>query len=590
MTSPLTIEQPTAGAGTPPAREPGPGRPYLWHVVAGIVYLVLGLVVMAGFVVNPNGRISGHLPIDNTWFEWLLSHGAYTVRHLENPFFSMRQNVPYGVNMMANTSVLGVTIPLAPVTMWFGTKVAYLVWMVGALAGTAFTTYWVLQRYVVRSRTAAIVAGAFAGFAPGFVHHANGQPNFVSNFLLPLIVARVLLLGSNGRWIRDGLLLGGLITWQVLINEEMLLVTALGSATAVLVYALMRPSVAKQRGLDFLRAMGLTAAVAGSLCAYPLWFQFAGPQTFRGMPAFTTWGEDPITWLTFSRDTLAGGVDDEIRQGLTEQNSWFGWPLVLLTLVLAAVCWRRSVPARVASVVAIVFAVLSLGPVLRIGGLLTEHKGPLAFIPEHTPIFNLMMPARLTFAVVGAITLLVALGWDRAAANGWGFTGVVPRIAIAAALIPIIPTPVPAVDERPPPAFITAGTWKEYVPAGGTLVSVPLPSNSLGRDQLGWSAWAEHEFTVPEGYFLGPDKDGAGKMGTTTTSRTTVLVGKTLREGVAPVLTQADKDAIRADVTRWNGSVVVMRAESGTDALRDLITQVYGPGTQVGDVWLWDQR
>ena len=130
--------------------------------------------------------------------------------------------------MIANTSVLGVTLPMAPVTLLFGPRIAYFVWMIGALAGTAFSGYWVLQRYLVKSRVAAFLGGAFIGFAPGIVHHANGQPNFISNFLLPLIVARVARLGIDGRWRRDGLILGGLVSYQLFLNEELLLITAVG--------------------------------------------------------------------------------------------------------------------------------------------------------------------------------------------------------------------------------------------------------------------------------------------------------------------------------------------------------------------------
>ncbi|WP_306207805.1 hypothetical protein [Actinoplanes sp. RD1] len=549
---------------------PAAPEPKKTHLVAFTAYLALGVVVMWRFLEAPGERVSSHLPADHTWFEWLLAHGAHVLLHGGNPLFSATQNTPYGVNMMANTSVLGVTLPLAPLTWLAGPRVTYVVWLILATAGTAATTYWVLQRHVVRSRVAAFAGGALAGFAPGVIHHANGQPNFVSNFVLPLIVAAVFRLGATTRWVRDGAILGLLVTWQLFINEELLLVTALACGLGTL----LRP----RNALTKLKPLGVTALVAGALCAYPIWFQFHGPQTFIGMPAFTTWGEDPVTYLTFPRDSLAGSPAGEAAQGGIEQNSWYGWPLTLLLIVLVAVLWRRSVAARVAGCVAVIFAVLSAGPVVRIAGENTGHRGLLAHLPEHLPVFNLMMPSRLTYAVTGAAVLLVALAWDRLKPS---------RVFVAAALLPLLPTPLPAMPERPAPAFVTSGAWREYVQPGGTLVPVPLPSNWLGRDSLGWSAQARQEFTVPEGYFLGPGPDGKGQMGTTHPSRLTQLVTGVQMSGKTPELTAKDKAAVRADVANWHGEALAMRADQSNAGLRYLIAQVYGDPVTVRDAWVW---
>ncbi|GGQ52508.1 hypothetical protein [Couchioplanes azureus] len=584
MVSPVTSERPQPADA---AQAPAPSR---WrrarsHLPAAGAYLGLALVVMGGYLADPAGRVSGHLASDNTWFQWLLSHGAYSVRHLSNPLFSHQQNAPDGVNMIANTSVLGVTLPMAPVTMLFGPRVAYFVWMVGALAGTAFSTYWVLRRYLVTSRVAAFLGGAFAGFAPGVVHHANGQPNFVSNFLLPLIVARVARLGLDGRWRRDGVILGLLVTYQLFLNEELLLITAVGCLFLTLGYAVLCRAEARRRVADFARALGLTAVVAGVLCAYPIWFQFNGPGSFSALPLFVDWGEDPLAYLTFARDTIAGTKASELTVGRTEQNSWFGPPLVLMLIVLAVVLWSRSVAARLAVVTGIAGGLLSLGPALRFAGILTEIPGPFAAMPEHMPVLGLLMPSRLTFVVIGATTVLLALGWEHLR---WQ-AGPVPvaRVLIALSVLPLVPKPIPARPDWPTPEFISSGAWRPYVKPGQTLVPVPLPSDWLGRETLSWSAEARHEFVVPEGYFLGPDPAGIGKMGPARASWFTHFVLRVRKEGVAPPLTDAEKETIRAEVRRWNGGVLVMKAEARYEPTRALVEQVYGPARQDRDVWIW---
>jgi hypothetical protein len=593
---PLTTNPPPAEAAPPePIVEPTPARPRRWpaHLLAAGVYIGLGLLVMGHFLADPNGRVSSHLANDNTWFQWLLSHGAYSVRHLENPLFSLRQNYPIGVNMMANTSVLGVTLPLAPLTMLLGARVTYLVWMVAACAGTAYSAYWVLQRYVVRSRAAAFVGGAFAGFAPGVIHHANGQPNFVSNFALPFIVVQVMRLGIDRRWLRDGIVLGLLVTYQVFINEEILVVTAAACVLAVLVYAALRPRVARERFKSFVLAATVTAVTAGVLCAYPLWFQFNGPGTFTSLPLYHTWGEDPVTYLTFARDTLVGDPIVEKTMGRPEQNSWFGWPLTTVVVASILLLWRRSVAIKVAAVVAVVCGVMALGPKVRFNGVYPGIRGPWAFIPDDLPVFGLLTPSRITFAVVGVFALVVALAWDAAGrirdrdTRPARIGAAVAMALIAAALIPLIPKPLPAKTDERPPVFITSGQWRQYVPDGRTLIPVPLPNKFEGRETLSWSAWAEHEFPVPEGYFLGPNKKGFGIAGTAEISMLTKLVNLARKRGSVPKVTPELQVKVRNDIQGWDGSVVVMRAIPENAVFKSLVDQLIGPSEQQLDVWLW---
>ncbi|HEX8347268.1 MAG TPA: hypothetical protein VF657_21400 [Actinoplanes sp.] len=573
-------------------------RRWIADLVAIAVYAGLSVFLMSRFLPDPVGRVSAHLAIDQTWFEWLLSHGAYSVRHLENPLFSMRQNVPDGVNMMANTSVLGVTIPLAPLTILFGPAVTYIIWTIGACTATAATTYWALSRHLVSSRAAAFIGGAFAGFAPGIIHHANGQPNFLSNFLLPIIVVRVMRLGVNGRWLRDGIVLGLLVAYQVFINEEMLLITAAACGIAVGGYAVQRRREARRRARAFLSALGVTALVAGALVAYPLWFQFQGPQIFTGLKRFHSWGEDLAAYVTPARDTLGGDGAAELTIGKTEQNSWFGWGLVVLILLLIVALWRRSVAARTATIVALFFAVAALGPEVKLNREVLM-PGPWSYIPDDLPVLGLLMPSRLTFVVVGAVVVLLALGWDRyvhrrgsSGVRGW----LVPAatvVAFAVALTPLIPQPLPMIDTLPPPQFITSGAWRPYVPVGRTIVPVPLPGRGwgpgTGRDTMVWSVATLLEFPIPTGYFIGPDQHGAGKLGPVTT-RMQYVIGQTAKTGVVPKVTDKMRAELRADIRRWRGAVVVLGRNRNHDALLDLMQRLLGPPQRVQDVWLWDVR
>ncbi|WP_406066603.1 hypothetical protein [Micromonospora sp. NBC_00860] len=601
-------------------------RPARADLLALGAYVLLGVFVCLNYWGDVTGRVSSHLPTDHSWFEWLFAHGAYSVRHLENPLFTARQNAPDGVNMMANTSLLGVTLPLAPLTMLLGPQVMYALYLGAALAATAGTGYWMLSRHLVRSRAAAFVGGAFLGFAPGIIHHANGQPNFVSNFLLPLIVVRVLSLGEPGRWRRNGLVLGALVAYQIFINEEMLLLTALACLVIVLAYAVQRPRATRAAAGTFLAGLGVAGGLALVLTAYPIWFQFNGPQSYRGLQGgvFHNWGEDLVAFVTFARDTWAGDPAVEKTIGLTEQNTWFGWPLVLLSVVALVLLVRRSLATRIVAVLIVVFSVAAIGPWVRFNGVETGVRGPWSYVSDDLPLVEMMMPTRLTLVVAAAVGVLLALTWEAAHRQGRPVADP-PRVpaqrtaeatpatsaeraepaapaaarrrwlrpvgyaAVALAVLPLFPRPLPAQQIDPPPHFISAGGWRPYVPAGRTLVPVPIPSNVHGLPTLRWSALTGQEFPVPGGYFIGPNELGEGVFGAPNRP-TSSLIYSTMDSGTVPALSDDDRRQAVEDLRFWRASVVVLGAHPREAVLRELVTALIGPPQRVDDVWVWDVR
>ncbi len=186
--------------------------------------------VLAGLLARP---FTGHLSQgvqDQQAFEWYFGATAHNLATLSNPLFSDLQNFPEGVNLMANAAVLGLGVPLAPLTLLAGPQVTFILVELLGLTLTASAWFWLFRRRLAVHPLAAALGAGFAGFAPGLVSHANGHPNFVVQALVPLVIDRVLRLAEGDRPRRDGVVLGLLVAWQVLIGEEVLLLTAIGMA------------------------------------------------------------------------------------------------------------------------------------------------------------------------------------------------------------------------------------------------------------------------------------------------------------------------------------------------------------------------
>ena len=170
--------------------------------------------------------------------------------------------------------------------------------------------------------------------------------------------------------------------------------------------------------------------------------------------------------------------------------------------------------------------------------------------------------------------------------TSWGWLRPLGYAAIVLAVLPLFPRPLPAQHVDPPPHFITAGGWRPYVPAGRTLVPVPVPSNVHGLPTLRWSALTGQQFPIPGGYFIGPNERGEGVFGAPNRP-TSTLIYSTMDAGRVPPLTDENRRQAVDDLRFWKASVVVLGANPREAVLRELMTALLGPPQRVDDVWLW---
>ena len=525
-------------------------------------------------------RVSPVRPADHVWSTWLLSHAAHAVRHLANPFAGLPAHVPGGPELFAGTAGLGSTLPLAPVTLLLGPQVAYALWMTLAFAGTAATTYWVLSRHLVKSRAAAFVGALVCAFAPGILWHANGQPSYVTNFLVPLIVIRAIRI-AHGRVLRNGVLLGLLVAWQFLINPEILVLTLLAGGTAALCYWRMggRPDGAVLGGLG---GALLTAAV---LIAIPL-------SSVWSAPASRARGEDLTTYALYWRDSLAGYYTAGKSIGSIEQNSWLGLSLLILAGFLPALIWRHSLAARVVILTGGVFAVLGLGATIFLNGASTHIPGPWWLLGK-VPVLSAIPATRLALVTVACIGVVLALTGDRLPRPDPVSYGLTFRrvwiMALVVALVPAAPRPLQSIGNGAgTPPFVTHGGWRPYVAAGQTVV--PIYSGPTALDVAVVQAAALNEFAVPADLLAGPDPTGqVSAAGKAPTAQLLLSVAKT---GVVPEVTDKMRDDVRADLRNWHASILVLTF-GGTWELRmwNLVTRLVGQvPTMIDGAWVWDVR
>jgi hypothetical protein len=569
------------------------GRWLRWRFdFAALAVYVLGAVWVTGHGwIHPDARVLGLRRGDVHFNEWMLANAAHAVTHWENPFFSSLQNAPNGVNLMTNIGLQLLGLIVTPVTLIAGATISYLLLITVNLFATAYAWYFVLSRRLVSSRVAAFIGGLFCAFAPALISNSNGHPHITAQWLVPFIVWEVFALASRGRTLRHGVILGLLITAQVLISEEVLLMTAVGIAAALATYVAFRrkPAIAAIR--PFLSGLGIAAVVAAALCAYPLWMQFFGPLHRTGHPGGpNAYALKVGSIVAYAQQSIAGSTASV--HGLTpngsEQALFYGWPVVVLAVTI--VVWlRHEMIVRALAVAGVIGALLSIGTTFSWGAHRLPIPAPYALL-QHVPIFDDVVVARFALITTAALGVLLAVATDHFLAREPSASGsglplrLIGGGALLAALLPLAPMPLPVVHRPAVPEFITSGDWKQYVPAGHTLVPLPLDNYR----SIQWGAAAGAGFAVPQGYFLGPTSPTDLSARWFVVPRPTAALITAVAAGQAPAtVTDAQRRQAVADVAFWKAGALVLPKAGNSPEVLAIVTNLYGPPISVDDVWLW---
>jgi hypothetical protein len=570
-------------------RNPTPG------MLTGAVYITGAVVLMWFLLLNPTTVQLSANPLDQQYFEWQLAWVQHALFHFENPMVSHALNVPYGVNVAANPQILFQGAALAPFTALFGAGVSFALLMTFNFAATAIAWRWFLLRNAVTSQTAAFVGGLFCGFAPAMTTHTLGHPNLAAQWLVPVIVDRVFRLRSPERLVRNSVILGILITAQVFIGEELLLLTAVGLALFVVFYAAMKPSVVRRDGLTFLQGSSIAVGVAVILLAYPLWIQFKGPQSFVGIPYDVGFfSADLKSYLIVPNLSLLSDPNtvDPLVANATEQAALIG-RLVVIAALASMVWCIRSAAVRASAIAVVILVLLSLGANPKY-----DHKPlPSPFGPsglwaliQHLPVASSSLPMRMAMAVTAFVGFFLAVGVDKAMGNpNFAVRGLAVG-AVSIALIPLIPRVYATGPRDRVPAYITDGKWKSCMPLGHTLVTVPV-SDFGNRIGMVWQTAAHAGYDIPQGAMFVRDPNSVNRVmiGPTTTLWTASWLIWIHNNGGGPgPITPLIRSQVASDMKTWNaGCVVVADDDPHLNELRTFLDGSLSPGTENDGMWVW---
>src|SRR5216684_4598279 len=347
--------------------------PLVW--IALIAYSLLAVAVFSSTWIDPAGAWIGS-PKDPGLFIWYLGWIPHELAQGHNPLFTDYLSYPPGVNLMWNTSMIFPALLLWPVTALFGPVVAYNLLITAGVGLSAWVGFLAARRFIDH-QVMCLAAGLIYGFSPALVAQALGHPHVVVSFFPPiaLILGHEIFVRRRIRPMAAGTLTGLAAALQLLTGEELLAMTALIGAIGVVLLALLHRDEVRPALPYALKAAGAALLAFAIVAAYPLAFQFLGPERVSGNV------QQPDVYVS---DLLAFVIPSRLiynTTNATENGAYIGLPLLGLFAAGLVAEWRR--PAiRWIGLTTLILVVLSLGPHLHVNGTITPVWLPWAALAQ----------------------------------------------------------------------------------------------------------------------------------------------------------------------------------------------------------------
>lgn len=517
-------------------------RPWLLYLA---VLIACSILTFRGIVVDPGSRVYA-VNDDTSLFVWWFANGADAVASLfgggsgsSGFLYTGRMNAPDGVNGAWNTSVLGLAVPLAPITWLWGPVVAYTVAIVCSPIAASLAAAVLLTRFT--DRLPAFVGASLYGFSPYLIAQAGGHLN-LSFAVLPPLVATFLwtaATGPSGGPLRSrvyalapwGILMGGAIGWQFYVSTELLAGTFLAAVVAVLALIAVLRGRLLPRLVPALVASGL-AVVTALLLAAPLLMTMAqAPNAPSGaIRPHGVWNNDLVDPVVPTATVPFGGAAPEIPRAMPIDPAEIGGYVSLAWIVVAVwaalLHWRsrrHGLLVRVLVLVGVGVWLLSMGSPLRAFGDELPLPGPFRIV-EHVPVLMNILPMRLSVHVTLALGGLTAVLLHHALRRIDVDPTAPPRgaaqhpsarlslrrtagpvAAVLATVLLIAPVAVPHRDVTIP-RFFAGDAVQRALPAGALVKALPTPRAVAEADYaqaMVWQAVSGMHYRETGGYFIG---------------------------------------------------------------------------------------
>ncbi|MCP3679643.1 MAG: hypothetical protein GY782_04995 [Gammaproteobacteria bacterium] len=340
--------------------------------LALIGYLLIAYLYFGISVLGYSGRLTGAGadPVGNLWY---LHWWGYALHHHLNPFISHVVWAPSGYNLAKSVSILGIYLLTLPLQLVTTKLTAYNIIVIFA-PGLAAWTMLLLTLDLTRQRLPALVAGYLFGFSAYMIGQIVAHANLTTGvFLLPLVVWLTIL--HMRATIRSAtFILGSTLCLMLLflISKEMLVTFSLCGAIAFIIALLILPKLHYQRCKHTIVALSIAHVMMIILLSPILYYFFSDTINghYANNPAI--YANDLLSFIiptTFMQFITTGNakLSSHFNATYVEQGAYLGLPLLIILGQFFYCHWRKPA-VRYCLCLLLIYAFISLGPILSIAG------------------------------------------------------------------------------------------------------------------------------------------------------------------------------------------------------------------------------
>jgi hypothetical protein len=435
-------------------------------------------------------------------YMWALAWWPHALVHGLNPFITLYQWSPTGVNVAQGASIPSAAILLAPITALFGPIFSYNILSILSCVLSAFAAY-LLCRYLVKKELPSVVGGYLFGFGAYEFAQLTGHLNLTLIFLVPVMI-HMALRRVNREISRRAYVIRMVLLFiiQAGLSTE-LLAECVGFGAVLLIAAWLLVPRRQRSLINSLVVETLIAGILALIVASPFFYYALFRGSFpKGAPNLSDlYGLDILnlvfptyaTWLGH-HDFLSLGLT--YNQGnVTEADGYLG-----AVIIIAFITWllgdgRKRLLGRLLLIVTVVSLIVALGSHLHVAGQQTVAL-PFNWV-RNWPIFDDIVPSRAILFTSLAVSIGVAAWLAAPTGHTWArWLFVIVGIGL------IFPNLIAPLYGVPPsnPRFFSSKIYRRYLRHDETVLILPFGVNSMSGL---WQAETGFYFYMPEGYVSG---------------------------------------------------------------------------------------
>jgi len=466
-----------------------------------LAWFAYSCLLFSRWLAHPTKSVPGGA--DGILFCWHFEAVQRALWHFDNPLHSVAMNAPEGLNIMWNTSVLGAAIVASPLTATIGPIATVGLMMMLAPVLAATSAYFVLRRLTGHS-VIAVLSATFYGFGPFFIGQAGHLHLTFAAPAIPLIflIGYRIFVTQDGSARLRGIQLATVVIVTMLISEEVVAISAIIAALGVgIAVAINWSQVAAKRNYA-LTAVGWAAAISVVVLAFPLGYQFFGPNVLSSsIPSYQSMDLAsplrPSLLMRFATDSDVA-VNKTFRANDVENTGYLGLAILAVLAVACVLMLRYRRKMGLWWIVTILATMtLSLGATIYVNGTRTVVHGPWSPLSK-LPVLGSLVPVRFTLATAFLVSLGIAIGLSTLRNVRLRVAGCV---AMALALLTLIPAHrandmLPMQDS----GFFSTSASKS-IPDGANTLILPMPGDPNNVAQvMYWQLQNHNRFNIYGGY------------------------------------------------------------------------------------------